>query len=80
MLGFQKIMKKFDKNLTCKNGAEWLMTKFSGSELNSAEEIEKLIVKEGLHSSFQRFLIVDCNSRLRNYSLMSWKRVTGRKQ
>lgn len=45
MLGFQKIMKKFDKNLSCKNGAEWLMTKFSGSELNSAEEIEKLIVK-----------------------------------
>ena len=45
MLGFQKILKKFDKNLTCKNGAEWLATKFSDSELNSSQDIEKLIVK-----------------------------------
>jgi len=45
MMGFQKIMKKFDKNLSCDNGANWLTTKFSDSELNNAEETEKLIVK-----------------------------------
>ena len=44
-IGFQKIMKKFDKNLSCKSGAEWIATKLSGSELHSSQDIEKLIVQ-----------------------------------
>ena len=54
-IGFQKIMKKFDKNLSCKSGAEWIATKLSGSELHSSQDIEKLIVQVKSNSEYYLF-------------------------
>jgi len=43
--GFQKIMKKFDKNLNCKDGAQWQEEKLSVSELKKSQDIDKMLVQ-----------------------------------
>ena len=76
MMGFQKIMKQFDKNLSCDNGADWLTTKFSDSELNNAEETEKLIVKVNFIWTIMK---MNFALRLKNCLQMSWERETERR-
>ena len=78
LLGFEKIMKKFDKNLSCKDGSRWQKENMATSDLKKAEDVDKMIVQVlGKTGSFG--VMSCCLYRWRTCSSRSWRPGTGRK-
>ena len=77
LIGFKKINKKFDKNLSCERGSQWFAAKVKKSDLNNSDAIDSLIVK--VNKIICILPLTTDDDRWRFSSRTSWRREIGRK-